>query len=117
MEILEELQFTHTYWAFLLPVILMVIDVITGYYNSWKSGTVKSPKMRDGLGKKMAEICYIAVAGLIGMAFGIDKVVYLVSFYVVYMEIVSIAENCDKLGFPMPKSWKEKLNNSNKEEE
>ncbi|WP_288910819.1 phage holin family protein [uncultured Thomasclavelia sp.] len=115
MEIFKELQFTHTYWAFLLPVILMAFDVITGYYNAWKNGDIKSSKMRDGLGKKIAEICYIAIAGLIGIAFCLDKVVYLVSFYVIYMELLSIAENCDKLGFPMPKAWKEKLNN--KEEE
>jgi len=116
MEILENLKFTHMYWVFLLPIILMAVDVITGYYNAWKSGNTKSSKMRDGLGKKMAEICYIAVAGLIGVAFDVDKVVYLVSFYVIYMELISIAENCDKLGFPMPKNWKEKLNNHKEEE-
>ena len=52
MEILENLQFTHIFWAIVLPCILMVLDIITGYYNAWEKKEVSSKKMRDGLGKK-----------------------------------------------------------------
>lgn len=112
MEYLQELQFTHEYWVILAPCILMLLDVITGYYNAWKNGTPKSSKMRDGLGKKMAELCYIIIAFVFGLAFDIKAVAYFVSLYVIYMESLSIVENCEKLGFPMPDKWRDKLNNT-----
>ena len=115
MEYLKNLKFTHDYWALLLPCILMVLDIITGYYNAWKSKTVSSKKMRDGLGKKLAELVYIVAGILISVSFNIKPVGYFISFYVIYMEIVSITENCEKLGLPMPEKVKEKINNKESE--
>ena len=115
MEYLQELEFTQDFWVFLLPCILMLIDVITGYYNAWKTNTVSSQKMRDGLGKKIAELCYIVIAFFIGLAFDIKPVTYFISLYVIYMELVSIAENCKKLGVALPKTIDDKLNNHKEE--
>ncbi len=116
-EIINNLQFTQNYWVILLPCILMVIDIITGYYNAWKNNEVSSSKMRDGLGKKLAELVYIVIAMLISIAFGIKAIFYFISLYVIYMELVSIAENCNKLGVTMPKILEDKLNNYKKENE
>ena len=111
MEILEDLQFTHTFWAIALPCILMVLDIITGYYNAWEKKEVSSKKMRDGLGKKLAELVYICVGMLISEAFGVKGIGFFVAIYVTYMELVSIAENCKKLGVAMPEKIANKLNN------
>lgn len=111
MEILEGLKFSHNFWEILLPLILMGIDIITGYYNAWKTKRISSSKMRDGLGKKLAELCYIVVGILISYAFDLKAIGYFISLYVVYMELMSIAENCKKLGVDMPDNLKEKLNN------
>ncbi len=110
-EMITNLKFTNEIWAFVLPLILMILDVITGYYNAWKNDEVSSAKMRDGLGKKCAELCYIVVGFVIKLAFGFAGAEYFFIIYVCYMEIVSLAENCDKLGFPVPNKLKEKLNN------
>lgn len=59
MEELMDLHFTNNIWIFVLPLALMILDVITGYYNSWKNNEVSSSKMRNGLGKKCAELCYV----------------------------------------------------------
>lgn len=115
MEELMKLHFTNIMWVFLLPLILMVLDVITGYYNAWKNKEISSSKMRDGLGKKCAELCYILVGTAFNFAFEINSIMYFMVIYVCYMEIVSLSENCAKLGLPMPDKIKEKLNN--KEEE
>ena len=117
MEIINEIHFTQNYWVILLPCILMVMDIITGYYNAWKRNEVSSSKMRDGLGKKLAELVYIVIAMLISFAFGIKAIFYFIGLYVIYMELVSIAENCQKLGIAMPKVLADKLNNYKKDGE
>lgn len=117
MEILENLKFSHNYWEILLPLILMVADIITGYYNAWKSNKTSSSKMRDGIGKKLAEIVYIVVGIVLGYAFDMKSIAIFISLYIAYMELVSIAENCKKLGVEAPKEIMDKLNNNNKEGE
>ena len=111
MEELMKLQFTNNWWAVGLPLILMILDILTGYFNAWKNNEISSSRMRDGLGKKCAELSYIIVGFLLKFAFGTSSIMYFIVIYVCYMEIVSLAENCDKLGVKMPKQLKEKLNN------
>lgn len=110
-----QMHFTHIVWAIIVPTVLMLLDVITGYYNAWKNNEVSSAKMRDGLGKKCAELAYIIVGFLFKYAFGTSSIMYFIVLYICYMEIVSLAENCDKLGVKLPAKIGDKLNN-NKEE-
>ena len=110
MEELMNLKFAHIGWVIGVPLILMVLDIVTGYYNAWKNNDISSSKMRDGLGKKCAELCYIIVGFVFKFAFEVDAVMYFMGIYVCYMEIVSLAENCDKLGVTMPNKIKEKIN-------
>jgi len=72
---------------------------------------VDSSKMRDGIGKKCAELVYILLGVLFKLAFGLSSIMYFLVIYISYMEINSIAENCDKLGFKLPDTIKDKLNN------
>lgn len=111
MEELMKLNFTNSLWIFILPLALMILDVITGYYNSWKNNDVSSSKMRNGLGKKCAELCYVVLGTLFNLAFGISAIMYFMVIYVCYMEVVSLLENCAKLGLPIPHKIKQKLNN------
>lgn len=111
MENLMSLHFTSIWWAFLLPLILMILDIITGYYGAWKDNKISSSRMRDGLGKKCAELCYIFLGTAFNFAFGISSIMYFMVVYVCYMEIVSLFENCAKLGLPVPDKIAEKLNN------
>lgn len=111
MEEWMNLHFTNIWWVIGVPIILMILDIITGYYNAWENKKVSSSKMRDGLGKKCAELCYIVVGLLFKFAFGIEIVMYFMVIYVCYMEIVSLFENCAKLGLPIPDKIKNKLNN------
>lgn len=111
MEYLMDLEFTNMFWVFILPLALMLIDIVTGYVNAWKSNSINSSKMRDGIGKKCAEIAYIFLGVLFKLAFGSYSVLLFFVFYMSYMELNSIAENCDKLGVKLPDTIKEKLNN------
>lgn len=114
MEELLNLKFTNMIWVFVLPLLLMVLDVITGYYNAWKANKISSARMRDGLGKKCAELAYIAVGTAFHFAFGISPIMYFLVIYVCYMEIVSLVENCARLGLPLPNAIKEKLSDKEK---
>nr|DAS35702.1 MAG TPA: holin [Caudoviricetes sp.] len=115
MNIMQQmhLQFNSEIWLLVIPALLMVLDILTGYINAWKKHEIKSQKMRDGLGKKVAEICYIIIGFVFRFATGLSSIAYALSMYVTYMELVSILENTDKLGLPIPKFIRDKLNNNN----
>lgn len=109
MKYLESLKFSHDWWAIVLPCVLMLLDVVTGYVNARIKKNVSSSKMRKGLGNKLAELVYIVVGILISYAFSIKALGYFISIYVIYMELVSIIENCSKLGVKLPEKIKDKL--------
>ena len=118
MNIMQQmhLQFNNEIWLLAIPALLMVLDILTGYINAWKKHEIKSQKMRDGLGKKVAEICYIIIGFVFRFATGLSSIAYALSMYVTYMELVSILENTDKLGLPIPKFISDKLNNNKNKE-
>lgn len=109
--IISDFEITNIIWFILLPLILEVLDVITGYLNAWIQDDIQSKKMREGLGKKVAELIYCSVALLINILFNMPSISYFITGYICFMEIMSLAENCDKLGVPMPKVLKKKVNN------
>ena len=109
MNNLLEFKFASTIWQIVLPLVLKVVDIVTGYYNAWKNNEVQSKKMRDGIGKKIAELTYILIGFLFAEAFNVAPISQFVSIYIIYMELVSVAENCKKLGVKMPKMISDKL--------
>lgn len=112
---LNDFEYQNAVWFIILPLILEMLDVVTGYLNAWIKDDVKSKKMREGLGKKVAELVYCSVALLINIIFGLPSISYFITGYICIMEIMSLAENCDKLGVPMPKLLKKKVNNIEEE--
>ena len=114
-EVIQNIHFTNIWWAILAPMILIVIDILTGLIISWKNGDFKSSIMRTGLSKKFGELVYVLVGILTKFALGTDLILYFTVGYICLMELSSLAENCDKLGVKMPDKLKEKLNN-NKED-
>lgn len=110
IEFLERFHFTNAIWVLVIPVCLMGIDILTGYLNAWVKGEVRSYRMREGLVKKCGEILILVIGKL--FEFGLGLPVYLmnlISLYIILMELVSIAENLDKMGVPIPKFFKKGL--------
>lgn len=114
-EIIQNIHFTNIWWAILAPMILIIIDILTGLVIAWKNGDFKSSVMRTGLSKKFGELVYILVGILTKFALGTELILYFTVGYICLMELSSLVENCDKLGVKIPDKLKEKLNN-NKEE-
>ena len=115
-QMMQNIHFTNIWWAILAPLILIILDVLTGVVIAWRNNDFKSAKMRTGLSKKFGELVYILVGILTKYALGTDLILYFTVGYICLMEISSLAENCDKLGVKMPDKLKEKLNNTDKEE-
>lgn len=114
-EIIQNIHFTNIWWAILAPMILIVIDVLTGIVIAWRNNDFKSAKMRTGLSKKFGELVYVLVGILTKFALGTELILYFTVGYICLMELSSLAENCDKLGVKMPDKLKEKLNNDKEE--
>ena len=91
-------------WEIILPCIMMVLDVVTGYIAATCMGTVDSKKMKKGIYSKLAELFAIVLAfffefsitifgpEMLGVSVRIPIGVS-VCAYVFLMELVSIIEN------------------------
>lgn len=102
-DIYRRILSAENYRVLIVPFALMVIDFCTGLFHAWATGHLKSYKMREGLNKKVAEISIIIIGLLFTWAFNIPY--YIIScliIYVILMELLSICENLDKMGVPIP---------------
>ena len=111
-----EIQFSASYWIFLVPMCLMLIDFATGIIHAWASKHLKSFKMREGLSKKAGELAILAIGEVftVGMSIPLYVLTFL-SAYIIFMAIVSICENLKKMGIKIPKFIDKALGNVEKE--
>ena len=103
MESLQNISFTHRYWIVLLPTFLMAMDIITGWIQATINGTWDSTKMRTGLFRKSGELLVIVIAYVVYVAIELPvDVPAFIAAYIIIMEIISVCENLDQAGIPMP---------------
>jgi len=111
-EFVSQFHFRNELWVLFIPLGLMAIDVLSGIIKAWAHNDFQSAIMRSGLAKKAGEIMILVVGELI--SFGLmlpGTIMNGVSFYIIFMEIMSILENADELGIPVPKFVKDVINN------
>lgn len=112
LQFVEQFRFRNELWVLFIPLGLMAVDVLTGIIKAWAHNDFQSAIMRAGLAKKAGEIMILVVGEL--MAYGLmlpNVIMNCVSFYIIFMEIMSILENADELGIPIPKFVKDVINN------
>ena len=103
MDFLKQITFTHRYWVIVLPLVMMAADVITGWIQASINGTWDSTKMRKGLFRKSGEIMVLLLAYVVHMAIALPvDVPAFFSIYIIIMEVLSVAENLDQAGLPVP---------------
>lgn len=103
-DIVEAIKFRDDAWIFLVPFSLMVFDILTGVIHAWAIGHLKSYRMREGLSRKFAEISVLVIVQIFVYGMNIPKcILNFFSFYVCFMEIVSLCENLKKMGVKLPK--------------
>ena len=104
MEELKTITFTHRYWIILLPMCLMAADIITGWLQATINGTWDSTKMRVGLFRKSGELLVIVIAYAIYSAISLPfDVPSFIAGYIIIMELISVFENLDQAGLPVPR--------------
>ena len=103
MDTLKEITFTERYWIILLPLVLMAADIVTGWIQATINGTWDSTKMRVGLFRKSGELLVIIIAYIIYAAISlpIDAPAFIAT-YIIIMEVISVCENLDQAGLPVP---------------
>lgn len=102
-EITEEIHYSHDYWIFLLPLVLIAADIVSGWIQATINSTWDSTKMRKGLFRKGGEMLVVVIAWVVGIAIPMDvNIAVFFSGYIVLMELVSVIENLDLAGIPMP---------------
>lgn len=112
-QLLNQLLSTENYKILIVPFILMIIDFMTGITHAWATGHLKSYKMRDGLNKKFAEVSMIVIGLVFKWAINVPKYIPVgIAVYVIIMELISICENLDKMGVPIPKPIRKALRNA-----
>lgn len=112
IHMLDAFEFRNEFWVLILPLILMGFDVLTGFINAWIKKEIQSSKLRAGLGKKVGELAILVIGEFFSFALRIPVgVMKFLSFYIILMEAISILENLDKLGVPIPKFVRKVLNN------
>lgn len=112
---LENVKFVNEVWVFMIPGILMAVDILTGSLNAWAKRDFKSYKMRQGLVKKCGEVTILGIGEL--FTIGMILPTYImsgISFYIIFMELISICENLQKMGVPIPKFIKKALSDTEK---
>lgn len=112
LPLLPRMKSVSDLWVYLTPLIFMLADIVTGFGNAYVHKEIVSHKMRSGIIKKCGEMLIIFLTSLICFVLQMPhQVITIVAFYMILMETISILENLDKIGVPIP-DWIEKsLNN------
>ena len=112
IDIVMNFRFVNEFWTLVTPLFLMGIDIVTGTVNAFAKKQFKSKKMRIGLSKKTGEIAILVIGELFSFSLCLPHyIMSCISFYIIMMEFMSIMENIDKMGVPLPKFISEVINN------
>lgn len=95
-----DLQFSNEKWTFLLPIILMGLDIVSGFLLAAKKKEINSTKIREGLFKKAGEILVLVFIFVLSEATNLPRLVLIASSIIVCdAECISFIENVSLLGF------------------
>lgn len=98
------------YLAFVALLILTFIDGCTGFYKAWYTGEVNSVRFRDKI-KHYVAYCLV-IMSMNQVLIIANYLQFLIDFVVLFFaagEVISIMENLEEVGIPMPTYVKTKL--------
>lgn len=97
-------------------MILMCVDIITGFAKAIKNENLWSKKSLRGTAKKMLVFCIIILANIIDMILNLNGALLTMTvLYYIAHEGLSIVENCAEMGILVPEEIRNKLKVMNEE--
>lgn len=84
-----------------LLLVLMVMDIISGIIAAGQAGLLNSDRSYVGMRKKVMVLLLVGVSTLIEPYVGLSVAAVVAGFYCVH-EMLSVLENADALGLPIP---------------
>lgn len=112
LNLMPKMRFISEFVFYLVPLIFMLCDIVSGLAKAYVQKNIISHKMRSGIVKKCGEMMIILLTALV--VYSVQwphQIIAIVSVYMILMEIISIMENLDEVGVPIPK-WIEKTINN-----
>ena len=94
----------------IVVIILICIDIALGLLNGFLKKEITSARSFIGMFKKVS-IIGVTYAVKITEQYTHEDILDIVIYFFVITEIISIIENCEKLGVPMPDFLKKFFNN------
>lgn len=112
LNLMSKIKFINEFVFYLVPLIFMLCDIVTGLAKAYVQKNIISSKMRSGIIKKCGEMMIIVLTAVVVYSVQWShRIIAVVSVYMILMEIISIMENLDEIGVPIPK-WIEKTINN-----
>lgn len=97
-------------------MILMIVDIITGFSKAIKNENLWSKKSLRGTAKKMLIFCIIILANIIDIILNLNSALLTMTvLYYIAHEGLSIVENCAEMGILVPEEIRNKLKVMNDE--
>lgn len=110
MDKFQSFIYSGDMYIFYCVIILMGIDILTGWCKAFKICNLWSRKSVYGAGRKMMVIFIVVIANMLDNILQLHGAfLYGVMIYYIATEILSITENLSELGFPIPPQIQEKL--------
>ena len=115
-QILKEYFYSADVKFIYFLMILMVVDIVTGFAKAIKNENLWSKRSFRGIAKKTLIFCIIILANIIDMILNLNgALITLTVLYYIANEGVSIVENCAEMGILVPEEIKNKLKVMNEE--
>ena len=115
-QILQEYFYSADIKFLYFLMILMIVDIVTGFAKAFKNEDLWSKRSFRGIAKKTLIFCIIILANIIDMILNLNgALITLTVLYYIANEGVSIVENCAEMGILVPEEIKNKLKVMNEE--
>ena len=115
-QILQEYFYSADVKFIYFLMILMIVDIVTGFAKAFKNKDLWSKTSLKGTAKKMLIFCIIILANVIDMILNLNgALVTMTVLYYIAHEGLSIVENCAEIGILVPEEIKNKLKVMNDE--
>ena len=115
-QILQEYFYSADIKFLYFLMILMIVDIVTGFAKAIKNENLWSKRSFRGIAKKTLIFSIIILANIIDMILNLNSaLITLTVLYYIANEGVSIVENCAEMGILVPEEIKNKLKVMNDE--